>query len=183
MQRLGTASSPEEWLRRAFSEVWNARAPRSQPNDVRVLRSFLASRWLGEQERYYRDATAEHGRRHRRLAVGVAGAFLLTIAAAILHSVGFGHRKHSGEFVTVLSLTLPALGAALSGLAAQREDLRHAERYQWLADTLAAARRRMEAAPDVRTVQTVAAEAELALLEEHRDWFGVMQFHDFELHM
>jgi hypothetical protein len=41
----------------------------------------------------------------------------------------------------------------------------------------------MEAAPDLETVRTVAAEAEDLMLEENRDWFVVMRFHDFELHV
>ena len=39
----------------------------------------------------------------------------------------------------------------------------------------------MEAAPDLRTVRAVATEAEGMMLEENRDWWVVVRFHDFEL--
>jgi len=42
-------------------------------------------------------------------------------------------------------------------------------------------KRRMEAAPDLRTVRAVATEAEGMMLEENRDWWVVVRFHDFEL--
>jgi hypothetical protein len=183
IERLDTAGSSEEWLRRAFGEVWNARPRFSTPADFERLRSFLATGWLSDQVQYFRKAADQHQRRHRGFVIIIAVLFLLTIVAAILHSLRLGHGEHSGDLVSMLSLTLPALGAALSGLAAQREHHRHAERYQWLTDTLAAAQRRMQMAPDVRSLQKIAAEAELVLLDENRDWFGVMRFHDFELHL
>jgi DnaJ-domain-containing protein 1 len=82
---------------------------------------------------------------------------------------------------SILSLTLPAVGAALSGLLAQREYQRNSERYRWMEQSLEAEELRMRSAESIAAVRRLAAEAEETLLEENRDWVGVMRFHDFEL--
>jgi SMODS and SLOG-associating 2TM effector domain 1 len=182
VERATGKEPAEEWVQRAFSEVW-ARRPTVEPrSDVEGLREFLATRWIGEQRRYYAGASRRFERRHRLLLAGIYGAFLTTIAAAVSHALGVGgHEGHEAELLTTLSLTLPALGAALSGLLAQREYQRNSDRYRWMEHALEAAELRMSSADTVPAVRLVAAEAESTLLEENRDWVGVMRFHDFEL--
>jgi len=55
--------------------------------------------------------------------------------------------------------------------------MRNSGRYAGMVGHLEAAKKRMEAAQDLETVRTVAAEAENLMLEENRDWFVVMSIH------
>jgi hypothetical protein len=182
VERAAGKEPAEEWVQRGFSEVWTRR-PRVEPRGgADGLRDFLAERWIGEQRRYYADASRRFERRHRLLLAGIYAAFLTTIVAAVAHvrELG-GHEGHEAELFTTLSLTLPAFGAALSGLLAQREYQRNSDRYRWMEQALEAAELRMRSADTMAAVRRAAAEAEATLLEETRDWVGVMRFHDFEL--
>jgi hypothetical protein len=39
------------------------------------------------------------------------------------------------------------------------------------------------AAQDIEAIRAAAADAQDLMLQENRDWFVVMNFHDFELHV
>jgi conflict system pore-forming effector with SLATT domain len=173
---------PEDWLQYAFNEVWAQRPPVEVQAHVEGLREFLAERWIGEQRRYYGASRRRFDRRHRLLLGGIYAAFLTTIVAAVSHARELGgHEGSEAELFSILSLTLPAVGAALSGLLAQREYQRNSDRYRWMEHSLEAAEQTMRSAETPAAVRRAAAEAETTLLEENRDWVGVMRFHDFEL--
>lgn len=181
LQARAGEDSPEDWVQRAFTEVWGQRPRVEARGGPEELRQLLAERWIGEQRRYYRDARRRFHRRHRVLLAGIYLAFLTTIAAAVPHALGVGHHSGEDDVFSILSLTLPALGAAFSGLLAQREYQRNAERYSWMEQALGEAEQRMRSAATATEVRRFAAVAETTLLEENRDWVGVMRFHDFEV--
>lgn len=182
VERAAGNEPAEEWVQRAFSEVWSRRPRLETRADVEGLREFFAERWIAEQRRYYGASRRRLDRRHRLLLGSIYAAFLITIVAAVSHARGVGgHEGHQAEVFSILSLTLPAVGAALSGLLAQREYQRNSERYRWMEQSLEAEELRMRSAESIAAVRRLAAEAEETLLEENRDWVGVMRFHDFEL--
>lgn len=180
--------SSEEWVRRSFSEVWRDRPSDLPAPAVQDLRAFLTHSWIEDQIAYHRKTARKHARWHHRLGRATEALFAITIVAAILHAVGVGEHASEGavhwtELFVFLSIAMPAVGGALGGIRAQREHLRHAERYGRMTDYLQAVGTRMERAADLEAVQSLAAEAEGIMLEENRDWFMVMRFHDFELHV
>ena len=181
LERIGGRDPAEEWVQRAFTEVWNRRPAIEPRGGVEGLRHFLAERWIREQRRYYAAAGRRNNRRHRLLVAAIYAAFLVTIAAAVPHALGVGEEEAEGKAFSVLSITLPALGAAFSGLLAQREYQRNSDRYNWMQQALEVAETRMRSAETYAAVRRIAADAETTLLEENRDWIGVMRFHDFEL--
>jgi hypothetical protein len=81
----------------------------------------------------------------------------------------------------IISITFPAIGAALHGYVAQRQFRRNSERYRTMAGVLAQVRANMSEATELKDVQEVARETERVMREENSDWFGVMRFHDIEL--
>jgi hypothetical protein len=85
--------------------------------------------------------------------------------------------------LTFLAIVLPAVGGALGGIHAQREYHRNAERFGRMVPVLDAAHRRLVRADDPQTLQAVVQDVEALLLDEVRDWFVVMRFHDIELHV
>ena len=118
--------------------------------------------------------------------------FLLTLVAAGIHifeSYIFPVTGITGEqslnfwekLLIVVSITVPAVGAAFHGVGTQRQFRRHSERYRRMAGVLAQVEREMADATTLEQVQKVAAETEQIMREENSDWFGVMRFHDMEL--
>lgn len=182
LERVHLGEPSEEWLRRSFGEVWNRR-PQAEMIETNMagLRRFLADAWIEDQLRYHRSTGRKHERRHLRLSRGTEFLFVATVLVAILLAVEVG--GPGTDALLLLAISMPALGAALSGIRAQREYQRNSERCGRTVHYLENVRERMDAAPSLEAVRTVAAEAEELMLEENRDWFVVMRFHDFELQM
>jgi hypothetical protein len=80
-----------------------------------------------------------------------------------------------------LSLSVPAIGAAVHGINSQRQYGRHAERYRRVAEQLQLVNEAMESADSPERIRRYAAKTERILLHENSDWFGVMRFLDMEL--
>ena len=81
----------------------------------------------------------------------------------------------------MVSITVPAFGAAVHGFSTQRQFRRHSERYRRMAGVLAQVQAEMTDATTIEQVQNAAAETEQIMREENSDWFGVIRFHDMEL--
>jgi len=174
------------WIERALAEIMAGR-PRARFSQAEVapLRSYLSRYWIGDQVSYHVKATGRHERWEIRLRRATAALFFVTLVAAVLHLAGVGdhglHRSTLAATLIVLSICIPAVGAAVHGAETQGQYKRHAQRFDRMAALLARLRQRMDAAEDLRQVQVVAAEVERTMREESNDWFGVMRFHDVEL--
>jgi hypothetical protein len=81
----------------------------------------------------------------------------------------------------VLSICVPAVGAALHGIRTQSEFRRHAQRYQQMAGLLVEVQDELSRAQSIEWIHEIAADAERVMRAENSDWFGVMRFHDVEL--
>ncbi|MEY2421054.1 MAG: hypothetical protein QOI95_1121 [Acidimicrobiaceae bacterium] len=179
----------EEWIRRAFADVWDRR-PEVElgKDDLREVTRFLASSWLGGvdpdepsgQIAYHRKQSARLHKLHHRLSRALLTVFVLVLAAAVAHL--FIHEGGWAEWLSVASLSLPAAGAAMAALGADREFDRHAQRYENMARQLARMRDEFEGVKSFRRLREVTERAEQVMLEENRDWIGVLRFHDFEPH-
>ncbi|HYN70295.1 MAG TPA: hypothetical protein VEX41_08800 [Candidatus Eisenbacteria bacterium] len=187
LERLPLSKGPQDWLRRAFAEVWRRRPP-DMPRDSEVagVRDFLAEAWIREQEAYHRLSSRRNADRQRVTTAAITALFGATLIAAIGHALQIGRHEPAEGAANVLvfaAVVLPAIAAALGGIRAQREYHRHAERFAAMAHHLADVASRMAVAPDLETVRAVASAAEELMLEESRDWFVVVRFHNFELHV
>ena len=81
----------------------------------------------------------------------------------------------------VLSICVPAVGAALHGIRTQSEFRRHCQRYQRMAELLRQLEADLSRAQSIEWIHEIAADAERVMRAENSDWFGVMRFHDVEL--
>ena len=187
------SDSSEAWIERALTEV-SARRPEldAGPPLVRELRDYLNRCWIGSQITYQEGTSAKQRTYEERLVRATELLFLLTLAAAGIHifeSYIFPVKGITGEqslnfwekLLIVVSITVPAVGAAFHGVGTQRQFRRHSERYRRMAGVLAQVQREMADATTLEQVQKVAAETEQIMREENSDWFGVMRFHDMEL--
>ena len=185
------SDSSEAWIERALTEV-SARRPELETGSLPVdaLRDYLKQHWIDSQISYQRKASRRQGKFDDWLVAGTGTLFVLTLIVALAHSVGksipfltFLHHipEHWTDVLLVVSITVPAIGAALHGIGAQRQFRRHSERYRIMANVLEKVHADMTDATTIDQVRDVAAATEQVMREENSDWFGVMRFHDMEL--
>jgi SMODS and SLOG-associating 2TM effector domain 1 len=182
--RLAYFQDPSEaWIERALTEVMTLRPKLDhQPSQVESLRGYLSRCWIGGQITYHHKTSRKQGTFEDRLAIITVSLFLLTLVAAFIHI--FSKHLHSEfweELIIVVSITVPAIGAAFHGFGTQRQFRRHAERYHRMEGLLKQVQREMDGATSLDQVREVAAQTEQLMREENSDWFGVMRFHDMEL--
>ena len=186
-ERAGWSSDPTEvWLRRALEEVTALRPPvRLGPGDIVPLRDYLCDRWIGAQIRYHEKSARRQGAWDTRLFAATGVLFAVTAVAAFLHLLGWG--EHPGEatkrglVLIVVSICVPAVGAAVHGIRTQSEFRRHCQRYQQMAGLLRQLEADLSRAQTIEWIHEIAADAERVMRAENSDWFGVMRFHDVEL--
>ncbi len=183
----GYLSDPTEvWIQRALEEI-TARRPevRIGPADVGPLRDYLSEHWIGAQIRYHESTARRQGAWDSRLFAATGVLFLITAVAAFLHLLGWGeHHGEATEFgllLIVLSICVPAIGAAVHGIRTQSEFRRHCQRYERMAGLLRQLETDMSRAGSIAVIHEIAADAEQLMRAENSDWFGVMRFHDVEL--
>jgi hypothetical protein len=187
------SDSSEAWIERALTEV-SARRPEpdSAALPVRALRDYLTRYWIKNQISYQEKASGRQYTLEHRLIRATEVLFLVTLAAAFVHifagSIFPGTGRAGLEphgfwegFLVVVSITVPAFGAAVHGFSTQRQFRRHSERYRRMAGVLAQVQAEMTDATTIEQVREVAATTEQIMREENSDWFGVMRFHDMEL--
>ncbi|MCH8309818.1 MAG: hypothetical protein IIB17_04890 [Chloroflexi bacterium] len=186
---VNVANSSDEWLRRAFEEVWNQRPQPLDDVGLDKLKTFTASAWVQDQADYHQRAAHQNEQKHQRLSYAITALFGATLLMAVFHALEVGgHGSNHTNFtisnaLVFLALTLPALAGALGGVRAQREYERNADRFLAMVPYLQAIADRVRNAPDLPTLRAAALDAENVMMEETQDWFMVMKFHDFELHV
>jgi hypothetical protein len=170
------------WIERALSQIMASR-PRIAltSSDVIPLRTFLSNCWIGGQAKYHDTIARRSGRWELLLRRATACLFGITLISAVLHALGLGPRLHLAAGLIVVSLSVPAAGAALHGIGTQHEYRRHAERGRRMVTQLTRLQYQMAQAESLAQIRHIAANVERALREESNDWFGVMRFHDIEL--
>jgi hypothetical protein len=180
--------SADEWVRRAYDEVWRGR-PEASPSEelTEGLKRFIADVWIGDQIEWYERTSSKHERRHRRLILASYVLFTGTLIAALLHALGFGAHGSEGalawsDLLVFVAVVFPAVAGAVAGLHAQRQYERNASRYRGIANRLTGARERLEAATTQAEVRAVVRETEVVMLDENLDWFGTMRFEDLRPH-
>jgi hypothetical protein len=187
-ESVNVGHSSDAWLRRAFEEVWNQRPQPLDDVELDKLKVFTASAWVQDQADYHQRAAHQNEKKHARISYAITVLFGATLLMAVLHALEFGgHDDHSAfsiaNILVFLALTLPAMAGSLSGVRAQREYERNVERFLTMVPYLQAIADRVRSAPDLPTLRAAALDAENVMMEETQDWFMVMKFHDFELHV
>ena len=176
------ADPTDEWVNRAFKEVWLRRpVQRLTEADVGPVQRLLADAWIMEQLVYHQGVEARSDLRHRQLRSIAVGFFLLSVAAAVLHSVGALGSSRWSELVAFGSVIIPAVAAAVSGYSAHREFGQHATRSRHMVARLRSAKTDMEAAETLAAVRGIAINAEQLMRGEAADWYALVHLHEFDV--
>lgn len=170
------------WIERALSQIMASR-PRIALTSSHVipLRTFLSNCWIGGQAKYHYTTATRSGRWELWLRRATAFLFAITLISAVLHAIGLGPKLHLAAGLVVVSLSVPAAGAALHGIGTQHEYRRHAQRGKRMVTQLTQLQYQMSRAESLAEIRHIAANVERSMREESSDWFGVMRFHDIEL--
>ena len=179
------SDSSEAWIERALTEVMAHRpALHAWPPPVTALRDYLNRYWIESQICYQERTSRRQHKFDDWLVLATESLFLLTLIAAFIHMF-VGQVLHIAEVwerpLIVVSITVPAVGAAFHGIGTQRQFRRHSGRYRRMAGVRVQVQREMASVTSLEQVRDVAAETEQIMREENSDWFGVMRFHDMEL--
>jgi hypothetical protein len=175
------SDSSEAWIERALAEVM-ARRPTLdiRPTQLGTLREYLAQQWIRVQIDYHDKAAHAQRRADEGLIRATELLFFLTLVAAFVHTLGISHQFWE-KLLIVVSIAVPAVGAAFHGIGAQRQFRHHSERYRRMVDLLTEVYGEMADAASLERIREVAAQTEQIMREENSDWFGVMRFLDMEL--
>jgi hypothetical protein len=174
--RPSHAAETGSWTNRAVEEIWWSR-PRYTPHDIEATRKVLDEQWVCDQLLYHDKTSRNYEKKSRRFTWAAVCLFSLSAVAALLHSAGMG-QPHS--FWAFLSIIVPAVGAALSGYAAQRDYARHAERSKLFAVTLDQARKQLVKAASLRDMQQVALSVAILMRGEASDWYSIVRMQEVE---
>src|SRR4029077_17111775 len=107
-----------------------------------------------------------------RLRRAKAVLFIITLIAAVLHAAGLGPSLHLSAGLVVVSIAVPAIGAAIHGVGTEREYRRHATRCRRMGAQLTQLQVQMREARTLPEIRQVAANVERSMREESNDWFG-----------
>jgi conflict system pore-forming effector with SLATT domain len=170
--------NPQEWLSRVFREVWRSR-PHQDHVEIEQAKRLLDLAWVDPQASYYRRRSRGHAAAFGFLTAASAVMFLTAVIAAALHA---SERFHGGlsEVVAILSIGLPALAGALTGIAALEQHRRHADHFGLMARRLAELSDDLRRAVDLERVRDLAARIEAELRTEANAWIDVMRFQDVD---
>jgi hypothetical protein len=165
------------WVPRLFEEIWRHRPPTlATEADTRLLRHIIASGWVTEQAEYHAKVAVRQGALSRATNRVTILLFLATVAVALLHAVNaFASHATIDQLLGTLAIILPALAAALLALSRQEEYRRHQESSALMSRRLTAAAAIVEKAPTLSILRADAEAADDLIMEENRDWFGVMR--------
>lgn len=183
LRRPNYASDPSEaWIRRALTEIM-ARRPyiRISRSDLAPLGRYLSDIWIGGQIHYHRKAASRQGAWEKRLFLATGLLFGATIIVAFLHMQRIGHQQLLGQWLIVLSICLPAMGAAVHGIRVQAQFRHQCQRCTRMVGLLDQLKSDIDGELSLTRIREVAAGTENLMREENSDWFGVMRFHDIEL--
>jgi hypothetical protein len=178
-----TAADPgTPWVRLAFDAIVAGRPPAVVPaDDVEVLKEFLRTAWVHPQYEYFRRRQRRDERRSRITTRVIYALFGMALTFAVLHALIDIEPKFLHHAVSLLSIVIPAIGAAVAGYAAQREYQRHAQRFERMVRVLAVAETKLGQASTLDDVRVLTSDIDRLLRQERGDWFGVVSLQDLEL--
>ena len=170
------------WLERALAQIMAGRPHVALASSQAVsLRECLSNCWIGRQMAYHSAAARRYGAWEKWLRNVIAILFGITLVSAVLHAIGLGPKLHLAAELIFLSISVPAVGAAIHGIGAHRDYRRQAERCSRMVDRLAQLGYQMDEAQSLSQIRQIAVNVERSMREESHDWFGAMRFHDIEL--
>jgi len=179
-ERLGIPLSLQNWVVRTADEVWLG-LPRSaiaEP-DVPAVREFLLNSWIRDQIGYHERAKQRHERAHRTTARWLWAAVILVVVVAAVHASGRIDEESSlSMWLSLLTVVIPAWGAAIAGVSELKEHRHYKERSSRMTSSLAGVAKTMEKAETPDDLAKATLRTDAVMRQDAEGWMGVMGVHD-----
>ncbi|MEN8600261.1 hypothetical protein ABFC64_02360 [Microbacterium rhizosphaerae] len=179
--RWGPVLDDGDWVERAVEELWMRAPDGPVDRSFAQLQNALVTGWLDPQIAYHDSAEARAQSRLRVVVPITVGLFVLSLAAAIMHSLDLFVFEGMPAYWSYVSIIAPTAAAAVSGYVGQREYVRRARRSRQAADTLRAARSSVDRAANPAQLHAVLAAMQPVLAAESQDWSTTTTMHDLEV--
>lgn len=177
---VAPATEPE-WVRRALAEIWWTRPRYDLTADPELLRAIFLGDWIEKQYRYHVKTSSKYQDRSLLFSRIAIALFILSTAAALLHSLGAeSWLVRPYRLLDLFSIVIPAVGAAFSGYAAQRDYMRHSGRSKLFAATLVEANRQFQRTTDVPGIQELGQGLSRLTASETADWYSAVSARDID---
>jgi cellulose biosynthesis protein BcsQ len=170
------------WAERAANEVWLTRPRYEPPADSSLLVDVLYEGWIKPQQQYHGAISYRYRKRSEYFLWASVFLFGMSTIFALLHSLGAGGTAaRPFKWWDFLAIAIPAVAGALSGYAAQRDYIRHAERSRLFAASLDLALETLLSARDLDGIQQAALAISRSMRDEATDWYSAVHSQDVEL--
>lgn len=184
---LGVAHRCNDWMVKAFNEIWN-QLPEMKGCSMekcQQLIDYTRKVWIQDQIKFHEQTYKRLEKLNHRFEIAGIAIFFLAMVAALIHIIlSFCdpelHLEGLEHTLTILALTLPAIGAGIGGIRTQREYSRIEKRSKNMANALTDLNRRMSLVTDFKSFEKLLREAEELMLRETQDWLMLMRFTDVE---
>ncbi len=180
---MRAAHRPDDWMVRAFHEIWNQRPPLEPCFGTVCHRwaEFVRRHWIEDQISFHEKRSQQFARRSRRLEWAGETIFVIALVTAALHLVLFDpvtlvHSDLLERTITFLAIALPAAGAAIGGIRTHREYSRLEKRSRNMVIVLKDLNRRFAFVESPAELEGLLRETEVAMLRENQDWLMLMRF-------
>ena len=169
------------WIERTMAEIWWSRPRYEVADDIDCLRKILDTEWISDQRKYHSDTGKKYAKRSRWFTIAAVALFTVSAIAALLHSLGAGPEIAPPDTLwDYLSIVIPAIGAAISGYAAQRDYARQSERSLRFAADLIETHYQLCEAENLAEIQKVVLSTSRLMRNETTDWYSVVHSQDIE---
>lgn len=170
----------EDWRNWAFSLIILKQKWIDTAVPFESLKSFILKAWIDDQIRYYKETGERYLFKYKLLDRAGLTLFGLTLAAAVLHSIGTGQSwlhdlNPLPDLLTSVAIIFPAIGSSLAGIKMYREYLLNSKRYLHLFDQLQEIREEMIKAEDLANFALLVDIAKKTMLSEHLDWSEITE--------
>jgi hypothetical protein len=181
------AHRPNDWMVLAFERILDMRPIEFCRLDIpfHALKTFLLNAWVDNRLNFYTVASDENYKKYNFYAYLGESIFFITLIIAVVHATGLEYTRPdlvpSFHFVlAMLTITLPAIGAALAAIRVQREYLKNSERYASIMRQLSSIRNQIHAAEDMKMLCGLLEEVNNLTMSEELDWSITFRFRDIE---
>ena len=181
------AHRQNDWMVIAFEGILRTRPMEYCRLDIpfQPLKNFLLDAWVDNRLAYYSKSSEKNTMRYNLYAYVGESIFFITLILAVAHAAGHEFEEALGIpllplILAALTITLPAIGAALSAIRVQREYLKNSERYAHIMRHLSSVRNRIHASKDLKTLCELLEEMNEVTMQEQQDWRITFKFRDIE---
>ena len=186
------ADEGEDWVSNALDEILDGLPPvqcPAEPIDA-VYGEYIHTCWIQDQLRYHQEKVKSTERKNRLLKQAIMGVFGAAIAVTCVHLTMFftGMYEQSGRhwldvienMLSVVAVTLPATGAAMTGYRSLMEYSRIESRSSIMAEQLSRLNTQYRVVTTREKLETLLLRANELMMMESQDWVKLMSFADIK---